>query len=376
MVQLLTAVFVLCLLIAGGEAHAKSNIVIGQSLPLTGPQAGIARNIRTSTEALVQMVNKQGGINGRKLVLKVMDDEFKPDKTAANIKTLVETDNAIAITSLIGGPHILAAKPVAYSLGLPIVGVLNGNQAILAPENSSIVHVRAPFSKELQLIVKQYTMTGIKRFAIFSPNDVLGKVAAKTMKDAMATSNLKLVADVGYDRDTKDFKPYVDAIAKSNPEMLIIFAPTKAAADLIAALKAATSGIQVVCMSVVDERGLYNMLNKQTEGVVFSSVVPSPFNYKLDVARQYQVAMKEKGAKELSLASFEAFINAKVLIEALRKAGYKPTRASLTKSLARMPLTDLGNVYFRPTAFADAKNPAGINAADIMMLSREGRLIR
>lgn len=374
MIKKMNSCIGVCALLACSAVIAQSSIVIGMSLPLTGPQAGAGRDIRTSTEAYVQMVNKEGGINGKKLVLKVMDDEFKPEKTVANIKALVDTDNAIGIASLLGGPQILAAKPVAYSLGLPIVGVLNGNTAVVSAENSSIVHVRQPFSKELQLIVRQYTTIGMKRFAIFSPDDAPGKAAAKTVKDALAISNLTLAAEVGFDRATKDFKPYVDQVSKAAPEVLIVFAPTRAATELIGGLKAAGVSSQIACVSVVDERDLYATLKEKAIGILFSSVVPNPYSINLALTRDYQKAMKEKGETELSLASYEAFINVKVLAEGLRKAGNNPTRASLSKALSDLAPTDLGDVYFRPKA--DDKNPAGIYVSDIVMLSRNGRLIR
>ena len=356
------------------NSFAQSSIVIGQSLPLTGPQAGAGQDIRASTEAFIKMVNSEGGVNGKKLVLKVMDDEFKPEKAAANIKALVEADNVIAVTSLIGGPQILAAKPVAHAMSLPIVGVLNGNQAIVAAENSSITHVRIPFSKELQLIVKQFTILGLKKFAVFSPDDAPGKAAAKTVKDSLSTSNLTLSAEIGFDRSAKDFKPYAEQIAKAKPDVLIVFAPTKAAADLISAVRALTGGIQVVCVSVVDERGLFGILKQQSAGVIFSSVVPNPYSNNLALTRQYQSAMKDNQITNLSLASYEAFINVKVLVAGLRRAGTNPTRASLTKALAELPVTDLGDVYFR--SVVDAKNLVGINVSDIVMLTKDGRFVR
>ena len=84
--------------------------------------------------------------------------------------------------------------------------------------------------------------------------------------------------------------------------------------------------------------------------------------------------MKESGGKQLSLASYEAFINAKVLVEALRRSGSVPNRASLRKAFGEMPPVDLGEVSYRPNATANSA--AGINVVDIVMLARDGRLVR
>ena len=156
--------------------------------------------------------------------------------------------------------------------------------------------------------------------------------------------------------------------------MLIIFAPARAAADLILALKAASVRSRVVCASVVDEQALFSMLKEKSKGVVFSSVVPSPFSVSLAINREYQAALKASGVTDVSLASFEAFINAKVLVEAIKRAGDQPTRASVLKTLATMPPVDLGGITFYPQPQGIYK--AGINVTDIVMLSDNGRLVR
>lgn len=366
--------FALLGLSCAAPAAAQTGLVLGQSLPLTGSQAAFGTSVREGTQALIHMVNQAGGVNGKQLVLKVLDDEFKPEKTVANVKALAESEGALAIVSMTGGPHVLAAMPVALSLNLPVVGVLNGNAALRPKEGSTIVHVRVPFARELDAIVKQHTTLGIKSFAVFAPDDGPGRAAAKGVTDGLAASNLSAVADIAFARDAKDFGPYARQLAAAKPEVLVVFAPTKAAADMIAAVKRTLPSVKIVCVSVVDERGLYGFLKEQAAGVVFSSVVPNPYSLNREVTRQYQKAMTDSGAKQLSLASFEAFINAKVLVEGLRKAGGSPTRASLRKALADLPTIDLGDLFYRPTA--TATGAAGINVVDIVMLAKDGRLVR
>ena len=355
-------------------ATAQTPILIGQSLPLTGPQATFGKSVREGTEALVEMINRGGGINGKPLALKVLDDEFNPAKTVANLKALAEVDGAVAISSMVGGPNVLAAMPVAFALNIPIFGVLNGNAALRPQNGSTIVHVRVPFVREMETIVSQYVTIGIKSFAVFAPDDSAGRVAAKGVKDVLAATNLSPPTDIAFARDAKDFTAYAQQLAASKSEVLIVFAPTGAAANMITAVKRIAPGVKIVCVSVVDERGLYGLLKEEARGVVFSSVVPNPYSVNLGLTRQYQQAMKESGGKQLSLASYEAFINAKVLVEALRRSGSVPNRASLRKAFGEMPPVDLGEVSYRPNATANSA--AGINVVDIVMLARDGRLVR
>ena len=364
----------LCCLLMAPVLHAQAQIVIGQVLPLTGPQAAFGQAVKSGTEALVHSVNNQGGVNGNKLVLAVKDDAFNPEKTAALVTDLVKSDNAIGIVSLIGGANVLAALPAGHAAGVPIVGVLNGNPGLRAQPNSTITHVRSSLDSEMNEVIKQYTVLGMSRFAFFSPDDKAGQAAANGMKNALAAQKLDLVAAIGYDRKATDFKPYADQVAKAKADVLIVFAPARAAADLIFALKAASVRTRVVCASMVDEQTLFGMLKEKSKGVVFASVVPSPFGVNLAINREYQAALKASGVTDVSLASFEAFINAKVLVEAIRRAGDQPTRASVLKTLATMAPLDLGGITFHAQPQGIYK--AGINISDIVMLSDNGRLVR
>lgn len=66
---------------------------------------------------------------------------------------------------------------------------------------------------------------------------------------------------------------------------------------------------------------------------------------KLTVVREYQALLKKYAPKELvNYTSFEEFLGAKVLVEALRRAGPNPTRAKATKSLESMDKFDMGGV--------------------------------
>lgn len=364
----------LCCLLMAPALHAQAQIVIGQVLPLTGPQAVFGQAVKNGTEALMRSVNDQGGVNGNKLVLMVKDDASNPEKTAALVIDLVKSDNAIGIVSLIGDANVLAALPAGYAAGVPIVGVISGNPGLRAQPNSTITHVRSSLDGEMKEVIKQYTVLGMSRFAVFSSDDKAGQAATVGMKTALAAKKLDLAAAIGYDRKATDFKPYADQVAQAKADVLIVFAPAQAAADLILALKAASVRTRVVCASVVDEQALFEMLQEKSKGVVFSSVVPSPFGVNLAINREYKAALKAMDVSDVSLASFEAFINAKVLVEALKRAGDQPTRASVLKTLATMPPVDLGGITFH--AQPQGAYKVGINISDIVMLSDDGRLVR
>lgn len=78
-------------------------------------------------------------------------------------------------------------------------------------------------------------------------------------------------------------------------------------------------------------------------GVVVTSVVPFPWSQSLPVAREYRELLKKSGMQEtVSFIGLEVFINAKVLVEGLRRAGKDPTRPRFIQALESLRQFDVG----------------------------------
>ena len=80
----------------------KDAILIGQSAPLSGVNAPLGIEQRDGALAYFEFINKQGGVHGRKVVLKTVDDGYVPASTAANVKKLIEEDRIFALFFLRG----------------------------------------------------------------------------------------------------------------------------------------------------------------------------------------------------------------------------------------------------------------------------------
>src|SRR3981081_3606922 len=92
---------------AYGPGASDTEIKLGQTLPYSGPAAAYGIVGRAQT-AYFKMVNEQGGVNGRKVQLISLDDGYSPPKTVERVRQLVESDNVLAIFSLLGTPPNMA----------------------------------------------------------------------------------------------------------------------------------------------------------------------------------------------------------------------------------------------------------------------------
>jgi branched-chain amino acid transport system substrate-binding protein len=123
-------------------AQTDSAVVLGQSAPLTGPAAQLGIQFREGAKLYFNQVNAKGGINGRTIELRTLDDGYEPEKTAANTKKFV-ADEVFALFGYIGTPTSLAALPLATESKTPFFAPFTGAQSLREPFNRYAIHVRA-----------------------------------------------------------------------------------------------------------------------------------------------------------------------------------------------------------------------------------------
>lgn len=96
-------------------------ILIGQTVGLTGQIAGPVREMNEGAAAYFEYVNKNGGINGRKIELRILDDRFDPAVAAANAETLVTKEHVFALFQSRGTPHTQAILSVLDNHKVPLI---------------------------------------------------------------------------------------------------------------------------------------------------------------------------------------------------------------------------------------------------------------
>ena len=101
----------------GGEAPSGDPIVIGSTLALTGPLAPTAAIHKVAGDLFVEQLNESGGLLGRPVEWRVLDDESAPDQAAALYERLITEDEVELIIGPYGTGNITAAMAVAARYG-------------------------------------------------------------------------------------------------------------------------------------------------------------------------------------------------------------------------------------------------------------------
>jgi len=327
-------------------------IVIGQSTPLTGSNAELGNDIRNGALAYLQKVNDAGGVHGRRIELVTLDDGNAVPRAEANTKNLVEEQGVFALFGYPSATLSRPALPFVEKHKVPFLSPFTGADPMRV-YNKHVYNMRASYADELEKIVDHFQSLGVKRFSIVYYDDVVGRENLTAVDRALKARGLTSVSHAAFkDRAKPDIAAGVQEVAKGQPDVVILTTLYKATSDFIKLARQQGMGAQWASNSFPGASPLAKELGgKDGAGVIVATVVPPPGKRSLPIVQEYQAAIeKQLGKKELSFTSMESFIAAKVMVEALRKAGPKPTREAFMRELDNMKSYDVGGytVSFGP----------------------------
>jgi ABC-type branched-subunit amino acid transport system substrate-binding protein len=356
-------------------AQADGVMVLGQSAPLTGPAAQLGIQFRDGAVLYFNQVNAKGGVNGRKIELRTLDDGYEPERTAANTKKFLE-DDVFALFGYIGTPTSVAALPLASAAKTPFFAPFTGAQVLREPFNRYAIHVRASYYDETAAIVKQAAAVGIKKFSVFYQNDAYGKAGLAGVELALKALNLPMTSLGTVERNSIDVKKAVADILAAQPESIVQISAYKSCAAFIREARKAGFGGTFYNVSFVGTQALLNELGKDARGVVVSQVMPYPYSPNSPISVEFLEALKAAAAtkKDLSAnySSMEGFVAAKVFVEALRRAGRGASREAFITAIQSMQNYQLGGfaVNFGPNQHMASRY------VDLTVLTDDGRVRR
>lgn len=347
-------------------------IVIGQSCQLSGPLAALTSEVRQGSALYFDHVNASGGVRGRKIRVVAIDDAYDPKKAAENTKKLIDEDKVLALFQYAGTPPALAALPIAEERGVPFIAPFTGSDGLRQASSRYVFNIKAGYAAELDATVKQLASVGIARIAAVYLNNPFGTGGLASVEKSAKTHKVELVAQAPLEVDGSKMVDAVAAVAKATPQAIIVISAGKPSVDFVDAYLAAGHRTTFYMLSVISNAQLVKALGERARGIVVSQVVPSPWNQSMPISREFQILAKAKGITEYTFSQMEGFISARFLVEALQRAGAKPTRASLVQAMESMKSVNLGGY---PVELSATQHSSG-KFVDLLMMGRDGRFTK
>jgi branched-chain amino acid transport system substrate-binding protein len=371
------AALLLTLAPQAGAQDFKNTIYVGQVSPLTGPAASIGTPLTQGSALAVRKVNRQGGVNGAKLVLIDKDDGFNPKRTVEGVQSLLADKDkpVVALINVVGSPNSgdLIAQGLLKSNDLSVVGAFTGSTSVRDMKSPLVYFVRPGVEAEAEHIINHFVTLGLERIALIHPEDTFGRDALAQVTKALTARKLPLVAVGTYLPATTDLSNAVSTMLDKKPQAIAIFATGAASAKFVTGYRERGGGAMLTTSSSTSADVLIKVVSKEyVRGVGVLQVVPPLSREAVPLVKEYLLALKQYGDPDWTPSAYglEGYVSAKVLIAALNRVSGTPTSASMTASLTRLGALELGGFQLD---FSKGRREGG-QRIEIGVISSDGKL--
>ncbi len=368
---------VICVAAATQTARAAdpgitdTEIVIGQNITLQAGKNAYGVAAHHGMKLYIDIANAAGGVNGRRIVMKTLDDDNRNAIAEANARKLVDEGVFMLFGAIEGGPSTAVMK-VAGERKVPFFGPMAGPPALRRPHQEWVFPVRAEHRDEFRALMAWGKSLGMKTVGFFHVDGANGKEHLENVNLIARELGMQVVLSIPFKGDTSDtdLDDMVKKIGEVKPDILFNHGSAGLYEKLVG--KALRAGLTTRFVAVNSGSSqIAKGLGPLAKGMVFAQVVPSPWERKREITREYQEAARKADPKaEFSYGGLEGFLTAKALVMGLRAAGRDPTRASFVRAL-RGTTFELGGVKLQYTA----TEHVGSRFVDLSMVDRNGRFI-
>lgn len=313
----------------------EDRILFGQSAAFEGPAQELGRSMQAGILAAFKEINDQGGVHGRRLELRSLNDSYEPDKAIANTRQLIEED-VFALIGAVGTPTSKAVVPVTEENPIPYLAPMTGAEFLRDNAHHTVINLRASYYQETEEMVKRLTVDRkIKRIAILYQDDSFGRAGLRGVLRALEKRKLFAIGTGVFSRNTVAIKTALLDLKAVEPEAVIIIGPYQPTATFIKwAHRLGMESAVFMTLSFVGSNALAKELGTEGDGVVVTQVVPFPTGDTVPVSALYRAALK---AYDPSITpgfiSFEGYLGGRLAIYALQQCGEKVDRDCIHSAL-------------------------------------------
>jgi branched-chain amino acid transport system substrate-binding protein len=352
---------------------SANEVCLGSSLALSGHASFLGTRTLHGALCYLRAVNEAGGVHGRSIKVIAYDDGYDPPRCLENTQKLIVEDKVFALFCYVGTPTSVKIMPLVQEARLPLVGLFTGAQILRNPFQRYIINIRASYYQETGAVVKELVESlGLKKIAVFYQYDDYGFDGLTGTQIALKKYGLTPVATGSYRRGSSEVEQALEQILPSGAEAVIMIGTYDPCAKFIRLAR--TRGFHPIfhCVSFVGADELVNKLGTAGEGVIITQVVPPPTEtLLLDAAEEYTKLLAHYYPEDKpNYVGFEGYLNGRVMVEGLRRAGPDLTRENFINAIETIENYSLG--IANPLSF-NSQDHQGLEKVYFTQI-REGRL--
>lgn len=307
----------------GSPGVFEDRILFGQSAAFSGLAGQLGTGMKLGIEAAFAEANKNGGVHGRQLELRSLDDTYEPELAIANTSQLIE-EGVFALIGAVGTPTSRSATPVAREAKIPYIAPFTGAAFLRDARNlPNVVNMRSSYNQETEEMVARLTEDlGITRIAVMYQDDSFGRAGFSGARAALTRRDMQPVSVGLYPRNTTAVKTGILDLQRGNPEAVIIIGAYRPVASVIAWARHIGKDWEFMTVSFVGSNALAEELGPAGTGVFVTQVVPFPTDRSVPIVASYLEALSAFDSDAVpGFVSLEGYLAGRLAIVGLERCG-------------------------------------------------------
>ena len=359
---------------------SDTEIKLGQTMPYSGPLSGFI-TLAKAEIAYFAMVNDQGGVNGRKIVMISLDDGFSPPKTVEQTRKLVEADGVLLMFAPVGTSTNMAVRKYLNDRKIPQLLLQSGISKFNDPKNFPWSLSGLPnYETEVRAFAKHILAVRPQgKVAILYQNDDFGKEYLGGLKEGLGErARQMIVGEQSFELTDPTVESQVISLRGSGADVLLIVATQKQTVQALR--KAHDLGWQPLSLIAFPAASITRTYIpagiEASTGAVSSSVFVDPSDPDLQADPDVQAYMRwmEKyypGGDKFDALHVAAYVEGQLMVEMLKRCGADVTRKCVMAQAAS--LKDVRVAMLRP-GIAAGTTPENYNLFNkLQMLTFDGK---
>lgn len=316
-VGVIICAWILCLPLPG---YAQ-DITVGVIAGITGPGASYGAGIVQGAEMAVREVNAAGGINGRKLKLRIVDDASDPARSAIVMRRLLSTSPDLIVGGW-GSSQVLAHMDLVEQSAIPYIVVGATHPRITSPSNKwtfRVIQTDSVMAEQLaQLAV---VALGMRRIAVINDSTAYGSGNRDVFVAALARYGVKATEVQSYESSDTDFRSQLQRIKTANPEAIAIFGTLPAAPAIMTQARELGLHARFIGTGGLANEALMESARSASEGTILMSFFTEDADAEAQAwSHRYQRAFADRRFKSPVLAAWEYRAIKSIAVPCLRSA--------------------------------------------------------
>ena len=331
----------------------SNSILLRGSVPLSGLASGY-KSVALGAEAYFKYVNDRGGVNGRKIDYKYLDDAYNPAQTVQVTRQLVEQDKVFAIFNTLGTEDNIAIRDYLKERGVPQLFVASGANTWGASNNA--IGYLPSYVAEGKLYGRYIASTWPKaKIGILYQADAYTKDLIRGLKLGLGKKSSLIKSQQGYDPTQTGVSSQISSLKAAKVDTLLLFATPQFAIQAYVAANKLGWKPKVIVNQVASAASTMQIAEANAKPQVVGSISTVVFKDPDDPAQRNDAGVKlyrqilakyQPSANPHDVYNVYGMAVAYTMVDTLKKAGKNLTRAGVMKAATR--LNERGNPFVLP----------------------------